>query len=72
MVEKYVTSSRKVVDLGSYRQDRACGKATAMSARLCRHCGAPLSDGENEDECSSSFNMSSERPRETLRRIRAD
>lgn len=72
MVEKRVTSSRKVVDLTSYRRDRACGSATAMSARLCRHCGAPLLEGENEDECSSSFNMSVERPRETLRRLRAD
>ncbi len=72
MVEKHVTSSRNVIDLRRYRQDRACGKAMAMSARLCRHCGAPLLDGENEDECSSSSNISAERPRETLRRIRAD
>ncbi len=72
MVEKHVTSSRKVIDLSGYRQDRACGKAMVMSARLCRHCGAPLSDGENEDECSSSSNMSAERRRETLRRIRVD
>ncbi len=71
MVENHVTSSRKVIDLGSYRLDRACG-AMAMSARLCRHCGAPMLDGENEDECSSSFNMSTQRGREVLRRIRVD
>jgi hypothetical protein len=72
MVEKRVTSSRNVIDLTSYRQIVACGKATTMSARLCRHCGAPLLDGENEDECSSSFNMSASRSHETLRRFRAD
>ena len=33
---------------------------------------APLMDGENEDECSSSSNLSAQRSRETLRRIRAD
>jgi hypothetical protein len=27
-----------------------------MSARLCRHCGAELSDGEREEECSSASN----------------
>ena len=70
MVEKHVTSPRKVIDLVSYRQDRACGKA--MSVRLCRHCGAPLLDGENEDECSSSSNVSAQRSREALRRFRAD
>ena len=72
MVEKHVKSPRNVIDLVSYRQLRACGKAAAMSARLCRHCGAPLLDGENEDECSSSFNLSAQRARETLRRFRAD
>jgi hypothetical protein len=29
----------------------------AFSTRLCRHCGAALADGENEDECSSTFNL---------------
>jgi hypothetical protein len=70
MVEKHVTSPRNVIDLVSYRQDRACGKAT--SVRLCRHCGAPLLDGENEDECSSSSNVPAQRTREALRRFRAD
>jgi hypothetical protein len=72
MVEKHITSPRNVIDLASYRQVVTSGKATSMSARLCRHCGAPLLEGENEDECSSSFNKSPERPRETLRRFRAD
>jgi hypothetical protein len=29
----------------------------AMSARVCRHCGAALFDGEREEECSSAFNV---------------
>jgi hypothetical protein len=72
MVEKRVTPLRNVIDLVSYRQVRACGAAATMSARLCRHCGAPLLDGENEDECSSSSNMSAQQPRKTRRRFRAD
>jgi hypothetical protein len=72
MVEKHITSPRNVIDLASYRQVVTSGKATSMSARLCRHCGAPLLDGENEDECSSSSNLSAEQLRETLRRFRAD
>jgi hypothetical protein len=28
-----------------------------MSPRICRHCGAALSEGESEDECSSAFNV---------------
>jgi hypothetical protein len=71
MVEKNITSLRNVIDLVSYRQRTSC-KATSMSARLCRHCGAPLLDGENEDECSSALNIPAPRMRETLRRFRAD
>ena len=54
MVEKFITSPRNVIDFARYQQDRSVGKAIA--ACLCRHCGAALSDGENEDECSSAFN----------------
>jgi hypothetical protein len=71
MVEENITSLRNVIDLATYRQDRASGKATSMSVRRCRHCSAPLLEGENEDECSSSFNFSAQ-PRETTRRFRAD
>ena len=28
-----------------------------MSARICRHCGAALLEGESEDECSSALNI---------------
>jgi hypothetical protein len=48
---------RNVVDFASYQQGRnAVGRAQAISARTCRHCGAVLSDGEREDECSSISN----------------
>jgi hypothetical protein len=58
MVEKFITSPRNVIDFARYQQDRnRAGKALAMSARACRHCGAALLEGESEDECSSAFNI---------------
>ncbi len=58
MVEKLLTSPRNVVDFARYQADRsAAGRAQAMSARVCRHCGAALLEGEREDECSSTFNV---------------
>ncbi len=58
MVQKVITSSRNVVDFARYQADRsAAGRALAMSARICRHCGAALLEGEREDECSSTFNV---------------
>jgi len=54
MVEKHITS-RNVIDFARYQQGRVVGSLQAFSTRLCRHCGAALADGENEDECSSSF-----------------
>ncbi len=56
MIEKPITSSRNIVDLSRYRRFNAIGKAGAISARSCRHCGAALLDGEREEECSSVFN----------------
>ena len=55
MVEKLITSPRIVVDFARYRN--AADKPLAMSVRVCRHCGAALSEGESEDECSSAFNI---------------
>ena len=56
MVEKVITSPRNVVDFARYQAGRnAAGKALAISARTCRHCGAALSEGEREEECSSSL-----------------
>jgi len=72
MVEKIITPRRNVIDFASYQQDRAGGKAQAMMPRLCRHCGAALLDGENEDECSSALNVVAPRVREAPRKFRAD
>jgi hypothetical protein len=58
MVEKVITSSRNVVDFARYQAGRnAAGKALAAAVRACRHCGAALSEGEREDECSSASNI---------------
>jgi hypothetical protein len=57
MVEKVIMQAPNVVDFASYQQGRNVGgRAQAISARSCRHCGAVLSDGELEDECSSISN----------------
>jgi hypothetical protein len=55
MVEKLITSPHNVIDLSSYRE-RNDGRVQAISARACRHCGAALSEGEREEECSSALN----------------
>jgi hypothetical protein len=58
MVEKVVTSLPNVLDFGRYQAERrAVCKALAVSARVCRHCGAALAEGEREDECSSALNI---------------
>ena len=58
MVEKVITAPHNVVDFARYQADRgAAGRAMAMSACFCRHCGAALSEGEREDECSSVANV---------------
>jgi hypothetical protein len=72
MVEKSVTSPAKVIELARFRQGRAAGRATAISARTCRYCNAALLDGENEDECSSTFNVSMSALCARLRRFYAD
>ena len=64
MVDKLTTPRRNVVDFMSYHeaQERRASARTlvatalAASVRTCRHCGAALSEGETEDECSSTFN----------------
>jgi len=70
MVEKLITSPRNVIDFARYQQDRGSGIAQAIAARLCRHCGAALSDGENEDECSSAFNIEARIERSVPRKAR--
>ena len=63
MVEKVITPAHNVVvDFARYQRGRnAAGKVLAISARSCRHCGAALSEGENEDECSSASNVNASR-----------
>ena len=57
MVEKVIMQRPNVIDFASYQQGRnVAGRAQAISARTCRHCGAMLSDDEREDECSSISN----------------
>jgi hypothetical protein len=57
MVEKVITPPN-VVDFARYQAGRnVAGKALAISARTCRHCGAVLSEGEREEECSSALNI---------------
>jgi hypothetical protein len=72
MVEKVITSFRNVIDFARYQQDRAIGRAQAVSARLCRHCGAAMADGENEDECSSASNVASPVQRNAPRKFYAE
>jgi hypothetical protein len=73
MVEKVVTSPRNVVDFASYQAGRnAAGRAPGISARVCRHCGAALSEGEREDECSSTFNVEAQRLRAAPRKFYAE
>jgi hypothetical protein len=57
MIEKRITSPRNVIDFARYQRGRSVGATQAFAARFCRHCGAALLDGENEDECSSAFNI---------------
>ena len=71
MVEKLITSPRNVIEFAPYQQGRSVGKAQAIAARLCRHCGAALSDGENEDECSSAFNTDALVERSAPRKTRS-
>jgi hypothetical protein len=64
MVEKVITSSENVVDFACYQAGRnRAGSALAISVRICRHCGAALLEGENEQECSSAFNIEAPRLR---------
>jgi hypothetical protein len=61
MVEKVVTSAPNVIDFACYQQVRSAGKTLARMVRACRHCGAALLEGENEEDCSSAFNIDASR-----------
>ena len=58
MVEKLVTSAPNVVDFARYQAGR---NTAGKTLRACCHCGAALSEGENEDECSSASNVNASR-----------
>ena len=73
MVEKIIMQGRNVIDFARYQQSRdTASSELAVSARLCRHCGAALSEGEREDECSSAFNVEARDLRNGPRKFRAD
>ena len=73
MVEKVITRGPNVVDFARYQQGRnATPGESAVSARACRHCGAALSEGESEDECSSAFNIKARDQRSGPRKFHAD
>jgi hypothetical protein len=72
MVEKFITPQRNVIDFARYQQGLAVVKTLAFSKRLCRHCGAALADGENEDECSSAFNVGATMLCEAPRKLRVE
>jgi hypothetical protein len=58
MVEKVITAPKNVIDFARYQTGRSgAARALAMSSRICRHCGAALSDGEREEECSGALNV---------------
>lgn len=54
MVEKTPTPAPNVVDFIDYQLQRKNGFAHALQLRTCRHCGAALGEGEQEDDCSSA------------------
>jgi hypothetical protein len=73
MVEKLITSSPNVIDFARYLQIRGVtGKTLAMSARVCRHCGAALLEGESEDECSGALNLETPGLHDGQRKLYAD
>jgi hypothetical protein len=79
MVEKLITPGPNVVDFARYQAGRdAVGGAlampgrTGMPGRTCMHCGAALSEGESEDECSSAFNIKAARLHEPPRKFYAE
>ena len=69
MVEKVITPEPNVIDFARYQAGRTmAGSALGLTGRVCRHCGAALSEGESEDECSSAFNIKAP----VIRRFYAD
>jgi len=72
MVERVIKSGRNVIEFARYQAEREAGNVQTISGPSCRHCGAALSDGENEDECSSAFNVEPLRLRGATRKFYAE
>ncbi|MDB5628061.1 MAG: hypothetical protein JWQ51_401 [Tardiphaga sp.] len=55
MVEAVTIPARNVIDFAGYREGRraAAVMAQAISARTCCHCGAPMGEGDRDEDCSS-------------------
>ncbi len=57
MIEKLTTSYPNIIDLARYRGRADHGRVSAITPRICRHCGAALLYGEREDECSGALSI---------------
>ncbi len=53
MVDKVVKPGR-IIDFANYQRAQRPSRATAMSGRFCRYCGAALLDDDREEDCSSA------------------
>jgi len=73
MVDKVATPGRNIIDFANYQRTQRVGQAPTMSGQFCRHCGAPLFEGDSEDDCSSA-GLSLQGPGRSRppRRFRAD
>lgn len=52
MAQNMSNRGRNVIELVNYRARRDATTAV-QHPRACRHCGAPLMDGEADDDCST-------------------
>lgn len=52
MAQNFSNRGRNVIELVNYRARRDIPTA-GPGHRACRHCGAPLMDGETDDDCSA-------------------
>jgi hypothetical protein len=71
MVEKVITASQNVVDFARYQTGRNGGDKV-HAARICRHCGAALLDGESQDDCSSVLSVKLAAERVAARKFYVD
>jgi len=55
MADKLSSTLPRVVDFAAWCRNRDRGGADG--ARRCSHCGGLLGQDDNEDDCSSAFNL---------------